>query len=247
MNNQTITLSSQSQLLLQRIFSIFAHFDLGEHYLFWRFDKEKFSIFALCNDLFYWACSDLEEITLENIEIFEQAARDLKANNILSSSNLSILFACRVRNMQPQGAYFKRTHPVLNSMLVSAGPEREVDGKPFGNTPKPKELEFLPVKEEKIDIPLLEFSDINLLEKALRFFAFDDCESLFFKQSQNMIELWIDGAEMWKDDKTDYSMMATKDILAQLENIKKEYNFDYPFFAVEMLIAKQNGKSLSKD
>lgn len=102
----------------------------------------------ICNDVFAWACSDIEVITLENIEVFEQAARDVigvnpatagrrgelgdinewlnKANYQLSS-DIGILFACHVRKQRP--FKYKDAYPVHVSVfpLIDAITDKETD------------------------------------------------------------------------------------------------------------------------
>lgn len=96
--------------------------------IWWRADGEyaPLTIFASCNDLFYWACSDHEKVTQENIHVFEQAYKD-------SPKNGAILFCCRMRGMRPQGAYYKYIEPSEKHLFDACGPLREADKLAFGN------------------------------------------------------------------------------------------------------------------
>ncbi len=73
----------------------------------------------IVNDVFMWACADLEEITVENIDAFEQAFKDVQGvnptvetlhygRNYQVGSDAGILFACRNRKQRPfkhEGTY----------------------------------------------------------------------------------------------------------------------------------------------
>ena len=55
-----------------RVLSVFNNFDEPDcEELWWRTDGEYAPVTFLvnCNDIFFWACSDCEEITRENVEI----------------------------------------------------------------------------------------------------------------------------------------------------------------------------------
>jgi hypothetical protein len=118
----------------------------------WRANEpqyEPFKILINCNDLFYWACADCEEVTPENLDVLEGALRDIrvfyerwyrhkgdKANEppFVSMSDALLLFCCRVRNMRPQGAWYDAFPPGVDALFDAAGPEREAPGGAFGNT-----------------------------------------------------------------------------------------------------------------
>jgi hypothetical protein len=96
--------------------------------MFFRTDGEyaPITFFANCGDLFYWATSDLEKITPENVEILEQSFAD-------ASFHGDTLFCARVRKMRPQGACYKHWSADLQRLFDACGPAREVDKGPFGN------------------------------------------------------------------------------------------------------------------
>lgn len=56
-------------------------------------------ICANCSDFFAWASADAEPITPDNIEVFEQAVRDVVAADIWTG--YSWLFAVRMRRQMP--------------------------------------------------------------------------------------------------------------------------------------------------
>ncbi len=89
--------------------------------LWWRTDGEYAPVTFMvnCNDLFFWACSDAEVITEDNISEFEQAYKDI------DSPYAQILFCCRVRGMRPQKPYYKHIPEKFHKLFDSCGPERE--------------------------------------------------------------------------------------------------------------------------
>lgn len=104
--------------------------------LWWRTDGEyaPITFFVNCNDLFWWATSDAEDVTPENVHLLEESIKDVEAIDDCSSWATS-LFCCRSRKMRPQGAAYpkdKRLWPLFDA----CGPAREVDKSGFGN---PKE------------------------------------------------------------------------------------------------------------
>ncbi len=115
----------------------------GSEYVWWRMaeGEDRLQIFAQCNDLFYWAVADLEEITPENVHVLEQARKDLEATgDTYAAGHTCLLFAARVRGMRPQGAYYEYFKGGAWDLFDACGPERDggdKDDMGFGNTPKP--------------------------------------------------------------------------------------------------------------
>jgi len=118
----------------------------GTDGLWWRTSddgEDRLQVFANCNDFFWWACADLEEITPDNIEVLEKAQVDLLVlEDSYADCYIHLLFCARIRKMRPQGAYYKHLPEEMWPLLNTCGPEREID---FGN-PKPQ-----PEKEELKD------------------------------------------------------------------------------------------------
>jgi hypothetical protein len=90
-----------------------------------------------CNDLFFWGCSDAEEITEENFHLLEESFWDLKKidpgmgyHTILLFSEL---FCARSRKMRPQGAAYPKDEKFFD-LFHACGPERETG---LGNPHKP--------------------------------------------------------------------------------------------------------------
>lgn len=105
--------------------------------VWWRTDGEYAPVTFLvnCNDVFYWGCSDCEELTPENRDIFVKACEEARSYG-------PELFVARVRNMRPQGAIYKGMKPELAALFNAAGPERNVGlGNPMNNDPNEKVAE----------------------------------------------------------------------------------------------------------
>lgn len=94
---------------------------------------------VLCNDVFFWGCADAEDITIENIQVYEQAVLDIRAlpfNNDDESERMArswagLLFASRLRNLRPQSVCYPAAESVASKKLIelfdAAGPVRDVD------------------------------------------------------------------------------------------------------------------------
>lgn len=111
--------------------------------IFWRVNGDRVTFFVICNDLFFWACADAEEVTDENIEalerthafVKEQFAKHPKPDrdspefmhwDVVSSweAYWPLLFCCRVRGMRPQRPYYESIPAVMHDAFNACGPER---------------------------------------------------------------------------------------------------------------------------
>jgi len=101
--------------------------------IFWRCDGQyaPITIWVNCNDLFYWATADCEELTIENLPVLKQAVVDIDAvGPVLGILHAPALFACRVRGMRPQqpayphGDYIEN-EPKLRALFDACGPPRD--------------------------------------------------------------------------------------------------------------------------
>lgn len=103
--------------------------------VWWRCDGKFAPITFLLNmnDVFAWACADAEELTLENLPVFEQAVKDCMEACDVGEAYAPNLFAARIRKMRPQGAAYppdKELWPLFDA----AGPVREIGlGNPYGH------------------------------------------------------------------------------------------------------------------
>lgn len=106
--------------------------------LFWRVDHPDpgLHLYAMCNDTFYWASADAEEITPVNLSVLEQTSVDLQAleaartgpvtaQTVLPMCYLGELFAARVRHMRPQRPKYRDMSPGIAALFDSCGPERD--------------------------------------------------------------------------------------------------------------------------
>lgn len=85
--------------------------DLHEH-------NGKIKLFVNCNDVFYWACSDLEEITPEEIDELENCIKQ-------SEKHGPMLWTCRKRNMRPQLPWYKEFSEEEKKLFDACGPARD--------------------------------------------------------------------------------------------------------------------------
>jgi hypothetical protein len=86
-------------------------------------DAPRLVLMVNCNDLFYWACADAEEITLAELPALEQALQE-------SPTHGDLLWCARKRQMRPQAPYYKGFTKEEVALFDAAGPEREdSDGK----------------------------------------------------------------------------------------------------------------------
>lgn len=92
--------------------------------IWWRTDGKFAPVTFLinCNDLFYWASADCEEVNPENIHILKQAIEDSK--ELTDSHHALLLFCARVRNMRPQRPYYKYFSDGMKKLMDEAGPWR---------------------------------------------------------------------------------------------------------------------------
>ncbi len=75
------------------------------------------------NDLFYWACADLEWMEPEDLELMRQCIKDCKEAND-SDAWADELFACRKRKMRPQKPCYKQYPKELHLLFDACGEEQ---------------------------------------------------------------------------------------------------------------------------
>jgi len=89
-----------------------------------------------CNDLFYWACADMEEITPERLPLLEQCIADCDKAYVDHNGEhregyghifADLLYACRVREMRPQTPYYELIAPWLRPLIDACGPPRDTE------------------------------------------------------------------------------------------------------------------------
>lgn len=95
-----------------------------------------------CNDLFYWATGDGQELTPENLPRLVQAVDDVRAAYGVpdrggkyngaqfdywwnAGHQGAMLFCCRERKMRPQEPVLKDLDDVMRPLIEAAGPWRD--------------------------------------------------------------------------------------------------------------------------
>jgi len=89
--------------------------------------------YVICSDTFAWGCADAEDITPENLPVFEQVCNECEALDANGADDIdhkfailyaAQLFAARVRGMRPQGACYKSYPKRMWHLFNACGPER---------------------------------------------------------------------------------------------------------------------------
>ncbi|MFC9821414.1 hypothetical protein ACFWG6_31040 [Streptomyces erythrochromogenes] len=114
---------------LVEVLTIFAKAD-SHDYLYWVPGPDGLKLWANVNDVFFWGCADLEEITPDRLPVLQQAAADLLAAK--EYGWIAELYAARIRGERPQGAAYPK-ELALQELFNACGPERLLG---LGN-PKP--------------------------------------------------------------------------------------------------------------
>ena len=91
--------------------------DLSEE-IFW---DEKLEFFVICNDFFYWACSDCERLTRENLPQLLEAMQEVEALGLNGWQYGPLLFCARQRKMRPQIPYYEHIHQDLHALFDACG------------------------------------------------------------------------------------------------------------------------------
>ena len=124
--------------------------------IWWRCTKDEYApitFFINCNDLFYWACSDSEELTADKIPSFDKCFEDVRiAAGVNDPKKLEFprggtkeeqaayvdyhekwwsisgwaptLWCCRQRGMRPQNPFYESIPTELHDLFNACGPER---------------------------------------------------------------------------------------------------------------------------
>jgi len=114
-----------------KLLKIIAKYDVfhGWDNIFWTKDME---FRVLCNDIFWWGTGDAEEITEDDLTLFEESLKD-------GGWEVGyILYCARRRKMRPQGAAYSIIPEKYWPMFDACGPERKTD---FGNPYRKGEYE----------------------------------------------------------------------------------------------------------
>lgn len=115
-----------------KILETIAKYDIHDC-LWWRCDGKyaPVTFWIRCNDLFFRATADLEELTVDNLPVFEKAFADVSRDDAsLDILDACDLFCCRMRKMRPRSGYLKcTTNEKLKTLFDDCGPERDLESK----------------------------------------------------------------------------------------------------------------------
>jgi hypothetical protein len=117
---------------LRRVLATFAMapHDFNED-LIWRVDGKYAPITFWVNvsDVFDWASADMEEITPDSLDDFDQAVQDLRAIKANVAIYASALYAARRRQRRPMSEYYtyrlSPMPPEVAELFNAAGPPRK--------------------------------------------------------------------------------------------------------------------------
>lgn len=125
---------------IEQVISIAIDYDQYDNLHWWRDEEDgQIKVGANCSDLFWWATADAEEITPDNIQLFEETCNECEALDDgieFPTVFACALFAARARKMRPQGAYYKMFPRSMWPMFNACGPERETG---LGNPVTPEQ------------------------------------------------------------------------------------------------------------
>ena len=90
-------------------------------------EPSKITILVACNDMFWWATADAEEVTAADLPALQQAYDDLEKCGDCNEVYAPQLWVARKRGMRPQTPWWNREKidgPV-RALFLAAGPERD--------------------------------------------------------------------------------------------------------------------------
>lgn len=106
---------------------VLAVFEKADNYeaLYWKTEGEQVRLWALCNDWFFWATADGEEITAGDIPALETALDDLLV--IGAAEYTGELYASRKRRLRPQAACYRDMPEAVKPLFDACGTARGRD------------------------------------------------------------------------------------------------------------------------
>lgn len=110
------------------VFALFAEADHFECGVFWRVDmtpgrNREMTLFAECNDLFFWGTADAEPITVADVPLLRKALEDLRPLD--AGYEIGHLFAARKRRLRPQRPCYKDFDPPVAALFDACCTEEE--------------------------------------------------------------------------------------------------------------------------
>lgn len=85
-------------------------------------DDDSISMNVNCNDVFFWGCSDCEDLELADLPALQSAIAEARAAGAETSGEL--LWIARKRGERPQGAFYAYVAPGLGKLFDTCGPFR---------------------------------------------------------------------------------------------------------------------------
>lgn len=109
-----------------RVLKLIADNDFYD-YIHFSVKDDEILFYVICNDLFFWACSDAEGLDESNIDLLDKTIKEI--NNLKSEEpgfqyDAPILFCCRSRKMRPQKKYYKYISKETHHLFDACGEER---------------------------------------------------------------------------------------------------------------------------
>jgi hypothetical protein len=113
---------TDNEVFMTRVLDLFSRLD-SHDMLFWRMENGNIRFFVICNDTFFWATADMEEITQGNIKDLEQAVADVQAADPGADEWMGpLLFCARQRGIRPMPRI--KLPKMLKPLFDACGPER---------------------------------------------------------------------------------------------------------------------------
>jgi len=113
---------TDNEVFMTRVLDLFSRLD-SHDMLFWRMDDGNIRFFVICNDIFFWATADVEEITQGNVENLEQAVADVQVADPDADEWMGpLLFCARRRGIRPMPRM--ELPKTLKPLFDACGPER---------------------------------------------------------------------------------------------------------------------------
>ena len=110
-----------NQELIYEIVKLVSDYDvsLNSYFVFKNAAGEPF-LSVNCNDTFYYACADSEDVTVENFPLLKQTYADCKAADPdFGWIYADLVFAARCRKYRPLQGSFPKDHPEICKLLES--------------------------------------------------------------------------------------------------------------------------------
>lgn len=113
---------TDNEVFMTQVLDLFSRLGLYDM-LFWRKENGHIRFFVICNDTFFWATADVEEVTQDNVKDLEQAVADVQAVDPDADERMGpLLFCARQRGVRPMPRM--EVPKALRPLFDACGPER---------------------------------------------------------------------------------------------------------------------------